>query len=292
MPLRPSLKNVEKPALLFNLALFSIIISLSLSACSCPIEPTYKEEDIPSAVKQICKDEYNLEVINKRTPTTLWIYIPLSKILDKDYGIVENKIFDQELTDKLRKILNAVSRVLISSDHTPEFFVLLSSDITMGLDYTIAGCVEDIKKSYAGVIPWTEANRRYVVKLNLSPEAIGDETGKHLPLYDIRMGDFLAEQIAQRIGERFQEEGLKQYFKIEKSQGAFYNNSFIFEYSMEYLSQPEIKINIFQEILDIVTYCIKTYEFKDFSGLEIADLITEDRLILNQAEVLAGSIMQ
>lgn len=167
MRLKPSLKNLVKAALLFNLALY-----LNLAGCQSQIEPTYKEKDIPYLVKQICKDEYRLDVTTKRTATTLWIYAPLTKILDKEYGIKEDKIFDEEMLDKLRNILTTIGRVLISSDYTPEFFALLASDINIGIDYIVIGNVLDIKKSYAGFLPWTEANRRYVIKLKLDPKAI------------------------------------------------------------------------------------------------------------------------
>ena len=235
--------------------------------------------------------EYNLEVITERTNNTLWIYAPLSKILHKDYGIKEDKIFDEEMTDKLRNILTTMGRVLVSSDRTPEFFALLASDINLGLDYTIIGNVMDIKKSYAGFIPWPEVNRRYVMKFEVDPEAIQDTTGKHLKAYDIRLEDFLAEQIAQRITVQFQEESLKKYFKLEKSQGRFSNDRFIFEYLIKEILKPVKKINTLQEILDVISYCIRTYEFDKFAFVEIKDLLSGDKLILNKEEVYRGSIM-
>lgn len=282
MRLKQYLKNSEKPALLFSL---TISLLISLYGCLGQIEPTYKEKDIPYLVKQICKDEYNLDVTTKRTTTTLWIYAPLSKMIHKDFGIKKDKIFDEEITDRLRNILNTIGRVLISSDNTPEFFALLASDINLGLDYTIVGSALDIRKSYAGFIPWTEANRRYVIKFELVPEAVEDTTGMHLKAYDIRLPDFLAEQIAQRISVQFQEEGLKKYFKVDKSGGRFSNGAFIFEYSIEQISKPDKEIDIGKEILNTITYCIKTYEFKDFSGVQINDLLKQDKLFLSQAAV-------
>lgn len=273
---------MEKSALLF-----SLLICLSLSGCQISTEPTYKEKDIPYIVKKICKDEYNLEVTTKRTPTTLWIYAPLPKILHKDYGIEADKTFDEEMMEKLRNILTTIGRVLISSDNAPEFFALLASDINLGLDYTLIGSVLDIKKSYAGFIPWTEANRRYVIKFNLSPDAIGDKEGGHLQAYDIKLPDFLAEQIAQRIGAQFQEETFKKYFKIEELSGKFNNGAFIFEYSIKQISKPQKKIDIQEEILKTITYCIKTYEFKDFSSVGINNLLIQDRVILNRQAVWA-----
>jgi hypothetical protein len=271
MRLKPSLKNLVKAALLFN-----FLVTILLYGCfGNPLEPTYKEKDIPYFVKRICKDEYRLDVTTKRTATTLWIYAPLTKILDKEYGIKEDKIFDEEMLDKLRNILTTIGRVLISSDYTPEFFALLASDINIGIDYIVIGNVLDIKKSYAGFLPWTEANRRYVIKL------------KHLEAHDVKLPDFLSEQIAQRISVQFQEEGRKKYFKVDKVEGKFLNDTFILEYAIQQIAKPDKEIDIKKEILNTVTYCIKTYEFKDFSLLELTDLVRQDKLVLNKAAIWA-----
>jgi hypothetical protein len=271
--------GIKYPALYLSL----IFIPLFITGCSFkPIEPTYKEEDIPRIVKQICKDEYNLEITTKRTPTTLWIYAPFSKILHKDYGVKEDKIFDEEMIDKLRNILITIGRVLISSDNTPEFFALVASDINLGLDYIIIENVLDMKKSYAGFIPETEANRRYVIDLKIAPEAIGDTMGTHLKTYNIKLPDFLAKQIAQRIGAQFQVDERKKYFKVEKSEGKFSNDTFTFEYSIEEIAKPAKEIDIQKEISNIIAYCLNTYEFKDFLLVEIKNAFTGEKSVYSR----------
>jgi len=286
MRLKLFLRNLAKPALLFNL-----LVCIIFAGCQGPIEPTYKEKNLTAVVKQICKDEYNLDVVTARTPTTLWVYTPLSKILHKDYGKKEDKIFDEEMIDKLRNILTTIGRVLISSDHTPEFFALVASDINIGLDYTIFANVLDIKKTYAGFIPFTETQKRYVVKFSFAPEARQDTTGRHLQIYDMRLPDFLAQQIAQRIAGQFQGEGRNKYFKVERSEGSFNDGRFVFAYAIQKIPEAKEKnINVMKEILDIITYCIKTYEFQDFANLEIDDLFTQDKLVLSRQEIWARSM--
>jgi len=269
-----------KPALLL------VSLALLLSGCSGKIEPTYKERDIPYLIKKICKDEYSLEVTTQRVGGTIWIYAALNKILNKDYGVKEDKVFDEEMMEKMRNIITTIGRVLISSDNTPDFFVFLASDINLGIDYTLIGCVLDIKKSYADFIPWTEANRRFVNKFKVAPEAIGDTSGLHFAPYDIKMRDFLSEQMAQRIGARFQDEELKNYFKIDKSDGKFNAGVFAFEYSITPKAEPKQPIDINNEALKIIAYCLKTYEFTDFSGVTLTDVNTGEKLDLNKKAVL------
>lgn len=283
MRLKPSSKNLARAALL----LVSFFLYISLSGCQESFEPTFKEKDIPYLVKQICKDEYKLDVITEMTPTTLWIYIPLQKILDKEYGIKEGKILDEEMTDKLRNILTTVGRVLLSANKAPEFFALWSSDINIGLDYILIGNVLDIRKSYAGNLPFTEINKRYVMKFSVNPEAIQDKIGRHIKFYNVSMPDFLIQQIVQRTSVGFQRESFKKYFKIDKIDGIFNNGAFILEYSVKPLGRPDKPIDVMKEILNTVTYCVKIYDFQDFSQVEINDLITQDKIVLSKAEILA-----
>jgi len=286
MRLKLSSRNLVKTALL----LFSFFLYINLSGCQNSPEPTFKEKDIPELVKQICKDEYKLDVITQRSETTLWIYVPLAKILDKDYGIKEGKIFDEGMTDKLRNILSTVGRVVLSSNNTPEFFALWASDINIGLDYILIGNVLDIKKAYAESLPFTELNKRYVMKFSVNPEAVQDTVGRHLKLYNIRLPDFLVQQMVQRISVQFQGESLKKYFKAEKIDGIFNNDAFILEYSIKPLLKPDKPVDVMKEILNTVTYCIKIYDFQDFSGLEINDLVTQDKIVFNKVQILARPI--
>jgi len=280
MRLKLSLRNSVKAALLCNL-----LFVLGLAGCAGPIEPTYKENDIPKLVKKICQGEYNLDVTTKRSNTTLWIYAPLNQILDKEYGVKEDKILDEGMVDKLRNILTTIGRVLISSDNTPEFFALLASDINLGLDYTIIGSVLDMQKSYSGILPWMEANRRYLVNFAIAPEAIGDSSGAHMLARNITLPQFLSEQIAQRIAANFQDETHKKYFKVDKFSGKFQDGTLSIEYSIQETGKPDKKIDPKKEILDIATYCIQTYEFKDFSFLELVDVLRQDKTLFSKPAI-------
>ena len=281
MKLNLSLKNSAKAALLF-----SLFFSFLLYGCENQLEPTYKGRDIPFVIQKICREEYGLNVTTIRTHNTLWVYAPLNKILHKDYdGIKEDKIFDEGMSEKLRNILTTIGRVLISSDNAPEFFALLVSDINLGIDYTLIGYTLDIKKSYAEFIPWTEANRRYVMQFKLSPEAVGDKTGTHLRAMDIRLPDFLAMQISQRIASSLQQDTFKKYLNVKKFDGKFNEGTFSFDYDIKQIALPDKQTDLKKEMLKIIAYCIRTYEFKDFSDVEINDLEMNDKTIFSKAAI-------
>lgn len=218
----------------------------------------------------------------QRVGETLWVYIPLPRLLHEKFMVDEDKLFVEEVKEKLINILTSISRVILSADRTPQFYCLFASDIELGIDYGLIGYVQDLKQSSAGFIPYTEANRRYVIKFNTAPEAIGDKSGAHLELHDIKFTDFLSMQIAQRIGAKFQEEKLRPYFKVEAVEGKYQNGVFGFSYKIIEVALPQEPVDIQEEILKIITYCLRTYEFGNFSKLSLVDLATGRRTELGK----------
>ncbi|MCM8799171.1 MAG: hypothetical protein NC900_00355 [Candidatus Omnitrophica bacterium] len=277
MKLKRSLKNTVKAGLCLSILIYFFI------SCHFPFEPTYRQSEIANQIEKICQEEYNLKVITKSSSNTLWIYAPLPRIIHRDFGIDKEKFLDEEMIDKLRNILITIGRVFLSADKPPEFYCLLASDINIGIDYTLVGNTLDIKKSYAGFIPWPESNRRYVIRIELNPEAIADETGSHLKPYDIKLEEFLAQQIAQRIGMRFQEEELKKYFQVERVSGNFSDDSFIFEYAIKKMKESKFKIE--DEIIKIINYVLNSYEFDRYLMVEIKDMLSGSKTVLSKARI-------
>lgn len=280
-----SLKNTANPAF-HSLILF--ILTFFIFGCAAELAPSYKESDIPYHIKKICKNEYGLDVVTKASNNSLWIYAPLQRIIHKDFPKDKNKLLDDAMVEKLRNIIITVGRVFLSADKAPEFYCLVASDVTeIGIDYTLIGYVLDIKKTNDGYIPWNEANRRYVVKIEINPEALNDNQGEHIKPYDIQLGDFLAEQISQRSGAYFQEATMKKLFKIEKLSGRYSDETFFFDYTLQSLAKSEFKVK--DKLREIITYVLKSYEFKNFLMVEIKDMLSENKLVLSKATILGLS---
>jgi hypothetical protein len=268
-----------------------IFCGFVLTGCfSTDFQPSYKETDIPRTIKKICLEEYKLHVVPIRFGNTLWVYAPQQRLLHSEFGKNPDKIFDEALLDKARNILMSISRVLLSSDKAPEFFILVLSDINIGLDYSLTANFADIQKSASGGIPMMEANRRNVFNLEINPKAIGDARGEHLKISDTKMADFLSRQIVQRVRMFFQEDLIKKYLVLKDAEAGFKDGAFVFEYSVVKKAEPKEKLNISRNILDIITYCLKTYDFKDFSRVEIKDLLGEGSSIYESKDIWARSI--
>ncbi len=278
MRLKQFSKNSVNPALLFSL----ILATSFIFGCNANIEPTFKEKDIPFYIKKICKEEYRLEVTTQVVGKTLWVYAPLSRVLHKDFGKIKEKIFDEEMTNKLMNLMISIGRVLLSADKTPDFYCLAISDIgEKGVDYIIIGNVLDIKKSYAGIIPQPETNKRYVFKLEISPQAMGDTLGTHLKFYDITQAEFLARQIAQRIEARLREENLKNLYETKSVIPNFLDGRFIFIIDIS-KKTPAANTDITSEALKIISAVLRDYEFKDFTEVEIRETAAAKNISVNQ----------
>jgi len=289
---KPSLRNSAKRGLLC-LSSFLLFAFVSGGCDFFPAEtkPTYTEQDIPAAIQKICKEEYGIDVTISRSANTLWIYTPISRILHSEFGKNPDKIFDDVMQEKARNVLTATSRVLLSAEKTPECFVMVVSDVVEGLDYTITANCLDIKKSYAGAIPWPEANRRFVIGLSANEKAVGDKTGAHVKPYGIKTVDFLAAQIAQRIRYRFAEEDLKKQVTLAGVSAQYSGDTFFISYALTVLPKAQKTVDFSAEMLRIAAYCLKTYDFKDFASLELVDLDKKKMKNYTREEILSMKVL-
>jgi hypothetical protein len=204
-----------------------IILSFILSSCK-PIQPTYREKDIQEAIRNICQSEYGFSVKTFWIGKTIWVYLPLERLLN------EKMLFDEDTLERISQVDLAISRVLLSSDKPPDFYCITASDIKQfGADYTIIGWVPDIVQYQLGFISRDDFFNRLVRKAQVNPESLGDKEGKHLEVFDVKLSDFLAEQIAQRIETKFN----KEKFTVNKVGGYFEDDTFKFEYDIIFLKK-------------------------------------------------------
>jgi hypothetical protein len=256
------------------------------------------KEDIPRAVKDICKKEYQLNIITKLTGRTLWVYMPLENIVVKspypekytERFLVEDKrnqfnekvlkinymikpvpetekqqemSLDKSVNTKIFNVLQVIRRVLFSMDNrqgkdNPIFFCIVTADIANGFELKqIFHCL-DLKKISYGFISQTEYQHRIVQETEVSSQIIGDKEGQHLIYHDVTLEDFLADQIQNRIRIKFQKP------EVEKN------------------------VDIDREVMKVVSLTLNTYAFKDFTLVEMSNLDSGAKTILNQAAVSSG----
>lgn len=287
--LKPSLKKRARHVLKLSLILCLIY------GCSTSITPTYLKENIADALQDICKKEYNIDVKAKLAGQTLWIYLPLEDIFiqaekpekytekfDIQYAKEEFKEdtlklrylikaipereklqaykYNKAALEKVNKVWMVLRRVIFSMGHLkeeePKFFYLITADIKNGFEIEEIFYLLDLKKVSYQFISWNEYQHRTIQETHLVPEILGDKEGAHLVYNEISMKDFIGKQIAYRIKLKFQ--------------------------------KPEVdkNVDIDKEILKVVTHTLKIYDFKDFTALELENLLTNNKLRLDKAELL------
>ncbi len=295
--LKRFLKNSVKSVILLKIS-FSLI--LTVCGCTSSTAPAFSKENIAEAIRDISEKEYALEVTVKLVGSTLWVYLPVEDLFapaDKPEKYIErfnietdkNKEefagetlrlqylikeipeqeksqqvkYNQEALDKISKVWRVLRRAVFSSRrgkwHEPQFYCILAADVKNGIEMREIFYVEDLKKVSYEFISWTEYQHRAISDMRLAPELIGDRGGVNVAYRDITMRDFLLSQIRHRVKLRFQ--------------------------------KPEAKkgVDIDKEVLKIVAFTIKTYDFRDFSELELDNLATNNKTVLNRAALWAKS---
>lgn len=215
MKLKQFLKNLASVGL--KLLPFILI----LSACNSSVNPSFLKEDTALAVKNICKKEYQLDLITNLVGQTLWVYLPLEDIVTKpenpekyierfsvedkknslaegiltvNYAIkpIPEKEVQQEMSlnkkvnEKIFNVLQVIRRVLFSTDNSrinnPLFFCIVTADIKNGFEIKQTFHLADLKKLSYGFISRTEYQHRIVQDSLVSALIIDDKQGTHLNL--------------------------------------------------------------------------------------------------------------
>jgi len=296
MKSRPSLKNSAKASLSF------LIATCIICGCSSSTTPTYLIETIEQDIRNICKKEYKLEVKPKLVGSTLWIYIPLENIVEKSdkpqkyvekFSIEQNNSefenryfkvdylikavpeeekqqeykFKKEALESINNVWKVLRRVIFSmkspQDKEPKFYYLIVADIKTGYEIDELLYYQDLKKVSYGFISWEEYQHRTIQDGIIAPQVIGDREGASVNYRDITLEEFICAQIKHRVRLKFQ--------------------------------KPEVEnknLDLDKEISRIITYTIKTYGFRDFSAVEMNNLLTKIKTVLSETKVWAGALEQ
>jgi hypothetical protein len=255
-------------------------------------EQLYSKDEAERKFVQICRDEYDWNVNTKYIGNTLWIYLPYEQDIFKfkanpfpqrskfavaylsgdfaeekfyfEYHIVPllkseedrgyTSSFTQQVAEDFQHLLNVIYRVYFNAEGEPEFYIVVMADIVNGMEVVYTIYNQDLKKIYNNAVAPEECCKRILQDTEGNSTIIQDKTGRHLTYQEINFGQFLARQIVQRIRYRFPSEGSQ--------------------------SRETTEEGIQDEILKIIFYCLRTYEFKDFLSVILKDLSTGAKINL------------
>ncbi len=197
--------------------LVKLICFLLIFVVSCqPSKPTYSRKDIKSAIKNLCKHEFNIDVKVWEVGDTIWVYLPFVKVLNK-----ERTNFSAEFSEKSNKVMVSLVRIILSMDKRPQFYCFVASDIDTGFDFYRVWYVEDLKMLAADFISRGEFFERQGILSLEDAKAIGDTQGDHIERHNITLGEFISYLIEQDIERTFTAEKMKEKFKINELNSKF-----------------------------------------------------------------------
>lgn len=294
---------------------------LSIPACM----PTYPKEQLPEAVKSVCKIEYNMDVEVTVVGRTMGIYYPMKGLLDVGMGV------SKDAWDTISNLLLIASRVVLSTDADIDFYCVITQDARLPeLQVVIVKYVDDIKMSLYQNISRDESFKRTLFTINLTPQAekertieqvfnrldieentrqeVLDEFFRSPPtrlndigywrgifyLKDVNLNEFLAAQIANRMKMDFRRDRkLLEMFNYKAAETVFasteeHTKGFYikFKISDQITSETQNpRTKKIQEIIRIVNEVVCGYKFKDFDFVIMEDQLESARLAVKAEDI-------
>ena len=249
----------------------AFLLSLLVLFSSClDIESTYQRKNIESAIKNLCKEEYNLKVEVEEAEDTIWIYAPFNNLID------EKGELDRKVTEEIGDIILSLQRVILSIDKPPKFYIFVASDIKKtGADLILIGFIPDLVKFQLRFISRGEFLQRRYLNFGINPQALGDEKGYHIKKFNLDLEHFTALIIGQQIRRVFTSPEYKEYFEVKTAEAGFNSQTKEFTILID-IEKKKYKPHLpkpFEEALKTAQYYIcKVYKLKNFNSLRIEDL--------------------
>ena len=256
-------KNVWKAHLVSFILVFLL---------SCTINPTYSRKNILNEIKNICKNEFGIEVKVRFTGETLWVYTPFDNLINQDGQ------WNQKAQDARLKIFHTLGRVFLSMDNPPKLYCFLVSNTKrVGIDTYTIGYIPDMIKFDLGFISLPQRDERVVFLSFPNPGAIDDIDGNHIQEYDIPIGEFIAYLVRQNIQNKFISPSLNNNFQVKKVFTHYWMNNLKVNFDIRTI-KPEVGLinpsdqvkKTIKEILDIYNSSGNIVE------IEVNNLLTGD----------------
>lgn len=245
----------------------------------CGPKYTYPADSVPSSIEDICRKEYKLEVVSRTVGKTAAAVYYVDNILD-DKGQIP-----KEIHERMGQIMQVVTRVSLSTDLEVDFCEVVIRDRANLNELVITRSLDDTKRANSDAIGVEESINRTLFgqgKYELSPEG-----EKAFVLKEVKLGDFLAEQIAQRI--RFsiargtKEPAANDEDTVQQSlvlvDGTFNRgdagNKFRFSVLSLKSEGPQESV---RQVLRTVNDVLGGYRFESFDTVEILDYLNRQKL--------------
>lgn len=187
------------------------------------------------------------------------------------------------------KIMQEVSRVALSTDLPVDFCVVVIRDVPHGSAFTITRSVDDTRRAEADAIGVEESINRTV----FGQEKVAPNTDRtHFVLKEVKLPDFLTDQIVQRIRFNFSKDSTKDGAAGQNAfalvDGAFDRSKGrrALRFSVIGLKASEDPHSTILGVFKVVNDVLAGYHFTDFDVIEIQDYLNRLKLVIDKKTLL------
>lgn len=259
----------------------SLVLVFSIAGCG--PKYTYPADSVPKSIEDICHKENNIDVTARVVGKTVGALVYVNEIIDAKGQI------PADVREQMGKIMQAVTRVALSTDLPLDFCSVVIRDKTHPNELVVVRSVDDTKRANSDAIGIEESINRTIFGQNkFRPDAGGENA---FILKEVKLENFLSDQIVQRIRYNFSKGAKEEKEDPEQSlalvDGIFSHDQGrrVFHFSVLSLKSKNPR-QIILEVLRTVDLVFGGYHFKDFDEIEIQDYLNRQKLVLDQKTFL------
>jgi len=231
--------------------------------------PTYPRDKVEQGIKNLCKQEHNIDVHARLVGRTLYVFLQANNLLDESLSLGEKAY------DILEKTLLSTTRVTLSSDADIQFYILVVEDHIRRIEMTFIQNIRDIKRFIFRQISREDYFSRMVIKVKVKKEE-EEWFSESAVLDEMDLSGFLAQQVIWRVKREIEGNLLLRFvINMEEISGGYDRKEKTFFFTIR--SKEESKAGKWQK--DILTDLIvekmwetsEKYRFDDFRGIVLRD---------------------
>ncbi len=266
-----------------------LLVSFLLGGCVSNY--TYPAAKVPQAIEQLCRDEYKLTVSARVVGKTVGALLYVDELVDAKGQI------PKEVHENMGKVLQVVARVALSTDLPLDFCSIVIRDKKSNNELSITRSIDDTRRANAEALGVDESiNRTLFGQGKYAKDAAG---GSPFILKEVRLENFLAEQIVQRIRYNFSKDSEDRKKTGKETDDESVNPAFVLvdgvfenyhgkkDYRFSILSMKsedpkQTMLNVFRTVNDVLA----GYKFTGFDQIEIQDYLNRQKLVLDRETLL------
>jgi hypothetical protein len=262
-------------------AFFIAALAFAAGLAGCGPKYSYPGSTVPKAVEEICQKENQLFVEARVVGKTVGALLYTDDLIDAKGQV------PKEVHEKMGKVMQAVTRVALSTDVPLDFCKVILRDTKSDNELAITRSLDDIKRANADAIGIEESINRTLFGQGkykrLEPMQIGVRPA--FVLEDVRMESFLVEQIVQRIRFNFSKDAKDEFvnaFALVDGNYGVYDGKRTMRFSVIGLKSSDDPHATVLNVLKAVNTVLSGYHFNDFDTIEIQDYLNRLKLVLDR----------